>query len=42
MVSREADIIDLISDDDSVPQDVTMNKGKGKALEPGDIIELSD
>jgi hypothetical protein len=42
MVSRDADIIDLISDDDGVPQAATANKGKGKAPEPGDIIELSD
>jgi hypothetical protein len=44
VVRKEEEIIDLVSDVDEVPQVAAGHKGKGKARAPelGDIIELSD
>jgi hypothetical protein len=44
VVSKEEEVIDLVSDVDEVPQVAATYDGKGKARTPnlGDIIELSD
>jgi hypothetical protein len=43
MVRKEEEIIDLVSDVDEVPQVAAHNsKGKARAPDLGDIIELSD
>jgi hypothetical protein len=43
-IHKEGDIIDLVSDVDEVPQVASADKSKGKVRAPdlGDIIELSD
>jgi hypothetical protein len=43
-IHKEGDIIDLVSDIDEVPQVAAVDKSKGKVRAPdlGDIIELSD
>jgi hypothetical protein len=42
MIHEEGDVIDLVSDGDDVPRVAAARKGKGKARDLGDIIELSD